>query len=322
MSGVKDFNVLKEEIVSKVQNNINFKTLANSDIRVNTLNSKDYRSIIRLLKGAKLQTKSPLCDVTYYTFQCKQEKPYKIVIRGLHPSTNVSDIKNELEQLGHDVVRVTNIIVKRRINKALTKVALLLFFVDLVSKPSNKNVYELNYMLNCRIKVEPPRKKSEIPQCKRCQSFGHTQNYCQRQAMCVKCGESHHSTECKKPKKAPCKCANCGQDHTANWKDCPVYKAKLALKQTPTTVTQRLNQRTWKPADKVIQDKSYATGGKFEQSNNDLMPTQTKRKEPTILDIWEILQSIQQKASNTERRLELLEEDRSSWTTVKSKKRK
>lgn len=52
------------------------------------------------------------------------------------------------------------------------------------------------------------------------------------------------------------------------------------------------------------------------------MPTQTKRKEPTILDIWEILQSIQQKTSNTERKLELLEEDRSSWTTVKSKKRK
>lgn len=130
-------------------------------------------------------------------------------------------------------------------------IVLPLFFVDLISKPNNKKIYELDSMLYCRIKVEPPRKKNEILQCKRCQSLGNTQNYCQRQAVCVKCGEKHHSTECEKPKIAPCKCVNCGGNHTANWKGCPVYKTKLSSNQTLTTVTQRINQRTWKPAEKV-----------------------------------------------------------------------
>lgn len=77
--------------------------------------------------------------------------------------------------------------------------------------------------------------------------------------------------------------------NTANWKGCPVYKAKLALKQTSTTVTQRINQRTWNPAEKVTRDKSYVkvASSKLEQANNnnEQMSTQTKRNKPTIQGI-------------------------------------
>ncbi|CAL1671582.1 unnamed protein product [Lasius platythorax] len=49
---------------------------------------------------------------------------------------------------------------------------------------------------------------------------------------------------------------------------------------------------------------------------------QTKSKEPTIQDIWKILQSIQQKAISTERRLELLEKSKSPQNIVKNNKKK
>ncbi|EFN80158.1 Nucleic-acid-binding protein from transposon X-element, partial [Harpegnathos saltator] len=129
----------------------------------------------------------------YHTYQCKQAKPYKIVIRRLHPTTKTSDIEEELTKLGHEVIRVTNIVIKKKTNGEQSKVALPLFYVDLTTKINNKEVYNLTDMLYCKIKIEPPRIKKDIPQCKRCQGFGHTQNYCQRQAKCVKCGGSHYS---------------------------------------------------------------------------------------------------------------------------------
>lgn len=49
---------------------------------------------------------------------------------------------------------------------------------------------------------------------------------------------------------------------------------------------------------------------------------QTKSKKPTIQDIWKILQSIQQKAISTERRLELLEKSKSPQNIVKNNKKK
>lgn len=99
-------------------------------------------------------------------------------------------------------------------------------------------------MLHCKIKIELPRIKKDIPQCKRCQGFGHTQNYCQRQAKCVKCDGNNHSLECKKPRKEAYKYVNCGESHTANWKGCVVYKNKVAsLQRIRTTVTQRVQQK-------------------------------------------------------------------------------
>lgn len=180
-----------------------------------------------------------------------------------------------MEIIGHDAIRVTNIIVKKRVNGVLTKIALPLFFVNLVPKPNNKDAYKLNQMFHCKIKIESPRKKNEIPQCKRCQSFGHTQNYCHKQAKCVKCGENHHTTECKILKKAACKCANCGGDHTANWKGCPAYKAKVASIKTSQTATQRIKQRTWEPSEKVTLDKAYAkaVSNKPKQSSNNQTDT-------------------------------------------------
>ena len=41
------------------------------------------------------------------TFKC--DKPYVIVIRNLHPSTDPADIACELESIGHQAVSVTNV---------------------------------------------------------------------------------------------------------------------------------------------------------------------------------------------------------------------
>lgn len=311
VSEVNNFNLLKATILQNVKHETNFKTLANGKIKINTAESDDFRNIIHLLNSIKSQEKHLLYGIAYHTYQCKQERPYKVVIRGLHSTTNVVDIKEEFARLGHEAIRITNVIIKKRINGVQNKIAFPLFYIDLAPKTNNKDVYNITQLLYCKIKIEPPRIKKEIPQCKNCQGFRHTQNYCQRKAKCVKCDGKHHPSECRKSKNMACKCANCGGDHTANWKECQIYKDKLAVILKPKmTVTQRVQQITRTPANIVSPSKTFAEAavGKRVQVPTSLTASKPESSGPSIHDIWNLLHSIQQMLTNTERRLDSLEQ--------------
>ena len=58
-------------------------------------------------------------------------------------------------------------------------------------------------------------------QCYNCQRLGHTANNCKGKKRCLKCGECHIYKECTTEKQ---KCANCGQEHMANSKQCNIIK--------------------------------------------------------------------------------------------------
>lgn len=105
-----------------------------------------------------------------------------------------------------------------------TKTPLNLFFVDLEPAKNNKDIFDLKYIHNMKIAVEPPRKSTNIVQCTRCQLYNHTKSYCTRPFSCVKCGRGHSSTSCTKSRDLPAKCALCEGPHPANYKGCTVYK--------------------------------------------------------------------------------------------------
>jgi len=82
-----------------------------------------------------------------------------------------------------------------------------MFFVDLEPKQNNKEIYNLQYLNNMKITVEPPNKKCAFIQCTICQLYGHSKSYCTRPYKCVKCGGNHMTTDCQKSKETPVKCA-------------------------------------------------------------------------------------------------------------------
>lgn len=79
--------------------------------------------------------------------------------------------------------------------------------------------------------MEEPRKRKDPPQCLNCQEFGHTKKYCRLPSVCVKCGDIHKTSECSNSKNDPTlkRCGNCGGNHTANYRGCPVF---IQLKKT------------------------------------------------------------------------------------------
>lgn len=57
---------------------------------------------------------------------------------------------------------------------------------SLEQKENNKDIYNINQLLNTIVSFEQAYKKREIPQCTRCQTYGHTKNYCFKGPRCVK----------------------------------------------------------------------------------------------------------------------------------------
>jgi len=101
-------------------------------------------------------------------------------------------------------------------------------------RQKNSKIYNIQFLLHRRITVEEPHKRNGPVQCANCQEYGHTKSYCTLRSVFVACGELHTSPKCEL-KNAPNskKCGNCEEDHTANYRGCPVY----------TEFKNRINQR-------------------------------------------------------------------------------
>ena len=67
-------------------------------IRIHPETIEEYRQIVQYFAE---------CNLQYYVLPHRDTKPYKVVIRGLVLTTDCEEIKNELTELGFDVIRVT-----------------------------------------------------------------------------------------------------------------------------------------------------------------------------------------------------------------------
>lgn len=114
---------------------------------------------------------------------------------------------------------------------------------------STNYTYNIKTVMSSRVQTEPLRSKI-IPQCKRCQEYGHTHNFCDKTPRCVKCGK-HFTRDCTKPTHEEPKCAHCGKNHPANYRGCEVYKDLRKFRNNsansqahPERPTRQINKRT------------------------------------------------------------------------------
>ena len=81
-----------------------------------------------------------------------------------------------------------------------------------------RKIHQIKTILSTVVKVEPIKASKLIPQCKNCQAFGHTKNFCGKSPRCVKCGDKPSTIECSKAEKDPANCCNCGDSHPSSYK--------------------------------------------------------------------------------------------------------
>jgi len=159
-------------------------------------------------------------DLSFHTFAPQHTRPIVAFIRYLHHSTPHDDIITLLEDLGFSVLSVSNV-VNRTSNLPMS-----LFTVRLENTEYNRKIFSLTKLLHSKVIIERPKQRNNRyhPQCKRCQSYGHTLKYCAHTPRCVKCGQKHFTEDCSKSHDLSAKCTLCSGTHTANFKGCPSCK--------------------------------------------------------------------------------------------------
>lgn len=173
VSGVQNIKPLRDTLDKIAGTKYTLKLVDNEEIKILSENSEIYNLIVN-----ELDKKNTL----FYTFQKKENKPYKVVLKSMHPSVDINELKSEIESHGHIVVGITNA------KHKLTKQPLPIFFVEIKANiENNKKIFEITRLMNQIISFEQPRKKREVTQCMRCQDYGHTKNYCRKIPVCVKC---------------------------------------------------------------------------------------------------------------------------------------
>lgn len=160
----------------------------------------------------------------FYTHANREETLVKIVVSGL-PVFEKDELLVELKK-NNITPRELKMLSKTKDNDS----ALYVLYFDKGTVKLNK-LREVKYLFNVVVWWRHwTRKNSDVVQCFRCQRFGHGSRHCNMKARCVKCGEEHMSSECTIPKAQNdprythdvIKCANCGNNHTASFKECRI----------------------------------------------------------------------------------------------------
>jgi hypothetical protein len=135
------------------------KTLSNEQVRVQPTESSIYISIIKALMEKNTE---------FHTYKPRQDRSFRVFVRNLHPSTEIQDIKRAIMEKGHEVTNIW------KAKQRSTNRPLPLHFTDIKPHPTNKQIYQITTLLHTMVTVEAPHVKRAIPQCTRCQKYGHT----------------------------------------------------------------------------------------------------------------------------------------------------
>lgn len=196
-----------------------------SGIRLLIKDKADFDKTIEALKTR---------NARFYTHGTSDETPVKVILGGL-PVFDLDELKIELQN--------NNILsseVKILYSSKDGEIALYVLHFPKGSvklRDLQKTRTLFNVVVNWRYFT---KKVNDAVQCFRCQQFGHGMRYCNMEAKCVKCGELHLSKECtlpppgegnNPPSHSRIRCANCSQNHTANFKGCPTRKNYIQLSE-------------------------------------------------------------------------------------------
>jgi hypothetical protein len=248
------------------------KSLAKNVIKINCVTPETQRKLL-VVKYVKED------NIFYRTYQQKEKRAYRIVIKYLHHSTDTEDIKQEQSELGHNVRNIINA------QHRTTKEPLNLFFVDIEPAENKREIYNVKALQNKIIQIESPRvNKNNIIQGMRCQQYVHTKSYCSKPFICVKYGGSHNSKECQNKSKETA--AKCGGNHPANCKFCENYHNLIEGNNKFRNNTQRTPPVNTNIYRNNIQ---HSVDSQQQRSNADVTKSNTNQVEDTAIILTKFL---------------------------------
>lgn len=208
VDGIKSYNKFHEKLVKILPNReFKLKLLGEDSFKINLINVEDYRVLTKELNKE---------NFTWHSYENKQIRPIRVMAKKLHRSCDSESIVEDLRNRGF---KILNASIKL---KWKTKDPLDMFMLEFDSGEEIDKIYKITNIMGCKVEIEAIRKSKLIAQCRRCQSFNHTQKYCYREFRCVKCAGKHSSKDCDKAADEKPKCIHCGEPHPASYRGCSI----------------------------------------------------------------------------------------------------
>ena len=104
------------------------KSMTNNVIKLTCTKPDTYHKLIKHFKEN---------GIYHHTVPLKEERAYRVILKFLHHTTEVEDIRQELFALGHVARNTVNV------HHRLIKEPLNLFFVDQEPATNNKDIYNI-----------------------------------------------------------------------------------------------------------------------------------------------------------------------------------
>ncbi|GFW03143.1 zinc finger protein [Trichonephila clavipes] len=123
-------------------------------LKVTVADDVEYRALSHWLEKSGVKFKS---------FMLKQDRPFKVVIRGLPSNTEPEDIKSEIEAEGFRVHKIS------QMKNYRTKAPMPLFYLQIENGECAPKIYDFTELFGTRIEVKPLDRGNKINQCWRCQ---------------------------------------------------------------------------------------------------------------------------------------------------------
>lgn len=261
--------IIRTELTCKVLCNAIYKVIS-KDLVDFKVYGEDIKALCKSTDAhRKLTTLLDENDIGYVLIPNINDRPLKIVIKGLPINTPHEDIEEEL---------INNKMRPRKINqlrRSSDLAPLPIFQVHLDKTENVEDVYDITELCCVQVVVEPYLARSKPLQCYNCQGWNHGSSNCHCKPKCVKCAGEHPTRECKKPLNSKTKCANCGGAHTANYSGCPkAPRSKITVKNNnnPTTFI----------AKKVIPGVSFAQAAAARKVTSPTEPQSADQTEEII----------------------------------------
>jgi hypothetical protein len=268
------------------------KLMNNGINKVNVSSDHAYRMLTQTLKSN---------NIPWFSYEDKQNRDIKVMIKNLHHSFQPVNILHSLKEQGFQALNATPKL------KWRTKEPLDMFIVSFHRNTDINKIFEIKTICRAIVTVESLRSNKLIPQCKICQSLGHTRNYCHKTPKCVKCAGSHLTLLCDKPQLAQPKCCHCGKNHPANYRGCEVIKELQKLRDNKNKPKQ---QSKYKHVEEVPANNApkntQPLGKTYSQvvANNTAEGNQATGIDNMLAQIMQMLKDQNQRLNKIESRLQ------------------
>ncbi|GBO17226.1 hypothetical protein AVEN_14488-1 [Araneus ventricosus] len=172
-----------EEILEAIQNKfgLNNNKLGDGVIKIYPENVEMYQAIQRFCK-----TQGYECHVIIP----KNERPFRVVVKGLGLDYDTEKLKNILVNQGVQVSKIT------RLTQQRNRQPLPFYLVELVKTANVETIYRVNRIGFLKIEIEEFRARKQITQCFNCNGFGHSALGCGYRPRCLKCNGAHRTNQC------------------------------------------------------------------------------------------------------------------------------